>query len=327
MIENQTQFSSDSLDLDGRVKRSEVKEIQKLGSLESEALKVTINTQKKLKTFLNNEYRWANENYMKPLQVSDMQNALQITVDNNFGPGNFQALIQFQKDNGLITDGLCGPKTQAVLFGDVEETPVQVVTEKTVFKKKRSIAQQEIPIKKAKVLHSSGKKRSIMDDFSVVEDRSIHMKNEKLSKNQFLAKALLMGEELQKSYGIPKMVVVGQSLLESGDGQSDLSQKGNNVFGMKARGGDDFIQYNSDEYIRGSYRTRFSKFRSFSSMDESFDAYAKLLTSPRYSGAFKFKNNPEEFLHSIKESGYATDPSYVQKVKTRLATYGLSLKG
>ena len=130
MSEIQSQFSIDSLDLDGRVKRSEVKEIVNLWLLDQEKLQLTIETRDKLKTFLNTEYRWANENYMKPQKVSDMQSALnkklwlQLTVDSMFWPATFQALVQFQKENGLVTDGLCGPKTQSILFESQKEQEV-----------------------------------------------------------------------------------------------------------------------------------------------------------------------------------------------------------
>ena len=38
-----------------------------------------------------------------------------IVVDGNFGPKTKQAVIQFQKDHGLVADGVIGPKTWAKL--------------------------------------------------------------------------------------------------------------------------------------------------------------------------------------------------------------------
>ena len=39
-------------------------------------------------------------------------------VDGQFGPGTRDAVIAFQKKNGLDADGLAGEETQKVLYGD-----------------------------------------------------------------------------------------------------------------------------------------------------------------------------------------------------------------
>jgi g-D-glutamyl-meso-diaminopimelate peptidase len=48
--------------------------------------------------------------------VKKMQSALNragasLTVDGNYGSKTVQAVKNFQEDNGLIVDGVCGPKT------------------------------------------------------------------------------------------------------------------------------------------------------------------------------------------------------------------------
>ena len=37
------------------------------------------------------------------------------TLDGEFGPGTREAVLLFQKKNGLVVDGICGPKTWAKL--------------------------------------------------------------------------------------------------------------------------------------------------------------------------------------------------------------------
>lgn len=39
-------------------------------------------------------------------------------VDGQFGPGTQEAVIAFQKKNGLLADGMAGEETQAVLYSD-----------------------------------------------------------------------------------------------------------------------------------------------------------------------------------------------------------------
>ncbi len=62
-------------------------------------------------------------------EVLDLQKALKEKgfdpqgADGQFGPGTRQALIAFQKANGLEPDGVVGPKTRAALFGAPAATP------------------------------------------------------------------------------------------------------------------------------------------------------------------------------------------------------------
>jgi peptidoglycan hydrolase-like protein with peptidoglycan-binding domain len=49
-------------------------------------------------------------------QVKDIQEALGIWVDGDFGPKTESAVKQFQKENGLDADGIVGSKTFAALM-------------------------------------------------------------------------------------------------------------------------------------------------------------------------------------------------------------------
>ncbi len=58
-------------------------------------------------------------------KVREIQKHLDLTVDGIFGDKTERAVIQFQYKNALVTDGIVGPKTWAMLFGlttDVQES-------------------------------------------------------------------------------------------------------------------------------------------------------------------------------------------------------------
>jgi peptidoglycan hydrolase-like protein with peptidoglycan-binding domain len=46
-----------------------------------------------------------------------MQAALRIKADGDFGPGTEAALKRWQTANGLVADGVAGPRTLAKLLG------------------------------------------------------------------------------------------------------------------------------------------------------------------------------------------------------------------
>lgn len=49
--------------------------------------------------------------------VAMLQTRLGIQVDGNFGPGTERALMEWQRNNGLVADGIAGPATMAKLLG------------------------------------------------------------------------------------------------------------------------------------------------------------------------------------------------------------------
>ncbi len=74
-----------------------------------------------------------------------------------------------------------------------------------------------------------------------------------MSKNQQYAERYAAeAMEQMKRYGIPASVTLAQGILESRNGQSELSQLGNNHFGVKAskswlKNGGDYLVYTDDK--------------------------------------------------------------------------------
>lgn len=136
--------------------------------------------------------------------------------------------------------------------------------------------------------------------------------------------------EDEKKNGILACVSLAQSILESGYGQTDLAQIGNNMHGMKCRlsgnvwtgttwNGDSFYEKESPEVENGVTVMRKSQFRCYGSIEESIaDHSAYLLNAPngnklRYAG-LQDEADYRKAIRIIKDGGYATDPDYVDKI-------------
>ena len=64
-----------------------------------------------------------------------------------------------------------------------------------------------------------------------------------------------------------------------------------------------------------------AKFRAYSSYEESFKDYAKLMQdSPRYQGVMANAKSAEGFAQGLQRAGYATDPQYANKLSKVINT-------
>jgi len=121
--------------------------------------------------------------------------------------------------------------------------------------------------------------------------------------------------------GIPAKVILGQAALESGWGKHEARDaQGNgshNLFGIKATASwtGPTVESVTTEYINGVAQKVVQKFRAYASDAESFMDYAKMIAnSPRYAHVMQVAHDAVAFAAGIAHSGYATDPSYGQKL-------------
>ena len=118
--------------------------------------------------------------------------------------------------------------------------------------------------------------------------------------------------------GIPASITLAQGLLESGAGKSRLATEGNNHFGIKCHNWTGKKMYYDDD-------RKNECFRKYSSADESFRDHSDFL---RYKDRYKFlfDLDPTDYrgwAYGLKKAGYATDPSYPQKLIKIIADYRL----
>lgn len=126
--------------------------------------------------------------------------------------------------------------------------------------------------------------------------------------------------------GIPASFTIAQAALESAWGESQLSKRGYNLFGVKAdtswKG--EHLDMNTREYIKGKWVVFLAKWRKYSGWLECLNDHAQfLLNQPRYRLALTGKRTGEDFARQIQLAGYATDPRYAEKLITIIRQHKL----
>jgi peptidoglycan hydrolase FlgJ len=129
--------------------------------------------------------------------------------------------------------------------------------------------------------------------------------------------------------GIPASFMLAQAAHESGWGKREItgadSVKSYNVFGIKATPGwtGKTVDVQTTEVINGLARKVTAKFRAYSSYDEAFQDYAKLIKSnERYAKVVEQAQNGNAagFARGLQLAGYATDPGYADKIARTINT-------
>jgi hypothetical protein len=108
-------------------------------------------------------------------------------------------------------------------------------------------------------------------------------------------------------------------LLESGAGQSVLARKSNNHFGIKCHNTWRGRKVYHDDDARDEC------FRAYRKVEESYEDHSKFLTQgARYAFLFKLKiTDYKGWARGLKKAGYATDPSYANRLITIIEDYDL----
>jgi flagellum-specific peptidoglycan hydrolase FlgJ len=111
--------------------------------------------------------------------------------------------------------------------------------------------------------------------------------------------------------GLDPRLVIAKSALETGWGKS---APGNNFFGIKSHGRPGGNTMATNEVVGGQNVRVNDSFRAYGDMGQSAADYADFLKkNPRYGEVLKAKGLDAQ-VEALGRSGYATDPSYAQKI-------------
>lgn len=135
------------------------------------------------------------------------------------------------------------------------------------------------------------------------------------TKEQFIARVLPWALETAQRTGLDPRLIIAQSALESGWGNSKLAQNENNYFGIKDFSGAG-RQYRTFENYpdEPGWAEYVDTFATYPGLKQSFEAYENLLmNNDRYKNV-RNARSLEDQITAMGESGFATDPNYARKL-------------
>ncbi|MBF2654174.1 GW domain-containing glycosaminoglycan-binding protein [Listeria seeligeri] len=149
------------------------------------------------------------------------------------------------------------------------------------------------------------------------EDSQIALSSQ---QQAFIDEILPAAQEGLRDEKLLTSVTLAQAILESNWGESGLSKKSNNLFGIKG----DYKGKSVSMATMEAAGPTTANFRVYPSWKESIEDHTDLITNnERYKGAVG-ETDYRKALQAIKDGGYATDPGYVDKLATIIERYNLT---
>lgn len=151
---------------------------------------------------------------------------------------------------------------------------------------------------------------------------TISIKKTMSKSSEYVEKYAEAAMEQMRRYGIPASVTLAQGILESASGQSELSRKGNNHFGIKASSS--WLE-NGGRYLVYSDDKPNEKFCQYASVADSFEHHSLFLKgNKRYADLFRL--SPDDYVgwtRGLQQDGYATSQSYASSLQSIIKSQGL----
>jgi peptidoglycan hydrolase FlgJ len=141
------------------------------------------------------------------------------------------------------------------------------------------------------------------------------------SASEFVATHGQAAKWAEAKTGIPATFMVAQAAHETGWGTKAIRMADGsnsfNLFGIKADANwkGPVAQITTTEFVNGQPKKMVQSFRAYSSYDDSFADYARMMkTSPRYREVVAQAGDATKFAQGLQRAGYATDPAYADKL-------------
>ncbi|KRK36916.1 mannosyl-glycoprotein endo-beta-N-acetylglucosamidase [Amylolactobacillus amylotrophicus DSM 20534] len=148
-------------------------------------------------------------------------------------------------------------------------------------------------------------------------------------KLDFINEVAPIAQKINKQYGIYASVTIAQAALESDFGRSVLAAKYHNLFGVKGSDLSNTKELETKEYLNGSWVTIKDRFRVYSSIEESITDHSLLFVNGTTWNNNQYEHvlaadSPASAAKALEQDGYATDPTYAQKLIELIKQYNLT---
>ncbi|WP_367607244.1 flagellar assembly peptidoglycan hydrolase FlgJ [Legionella sp. W05-934-2] len=127
-------------------------------------------------------------------------------------------------------------------------------------------------------------------------------------------------EQAASVLGIDEKMLIAQAALETGWGvftaKDSQGNSSHNLFNIKAKQTDsNAVKIKTTEFLADKPIKMNQYFKRYDNMEESFKDFVNLIKgSQRYQEALNHHGNSEHFIQGLQKAGYATDPSYADKI-------------
>ena len=130
------------------------------------------------------------------------------------------------------------------------------------------------------------------------------------TREEYVSRYMSIAVAHMERYGIPASITMAQGILESDCGNSLLSMRSNNHFGIKCKRNWTGEKVYHDDDAKGEC------FRAYPSVEASYQDHAEFLDSqPRYDSLFAYPSDDyKSWARGLKAAGYATAPDYAQRL-------------
>lgn len=143
---------------------------------------------------------------------------------------------------------------------------------------------------------------------------------QEMSSEDYIQKFHEIAIDEMHSYGIPASITLAQGILESGNGNSELSIKSKNHFGIKCHKGwtGKKVYHDDDEENEC--------FRKYKNVSDSYRDHSEFLKNrDRYAFLFDYKmTDYKSWARGLKKAGYATHPEYAERLISLIERYDLA---
>ncbi|MGX7092335.1 glycoside hydrolase family 73 protein [Hutsoniella sourekii] len=149
------------------------------------------------------------------------------------------------------------------------------------------------------------------------------------AKQGFIEELAPTAQSLQRQYGVLASISLAQAALESDFGRSELASDYYNLYGVKTDADDpDKVAFNTMEFVDGEWIEITDYFKVYPSWQASMAQHAELIhygTSwdPNYYQLVKDGKTYQEQASGLQEAGYATDPTYANKIVEMIEAWSL----